>query len=815
VFFAVNSSNKLYKKARQYRDFGWSVIPVRGSRSPGNPKAPAVRWSEFQGRLATDSELAEWFIRRRVGGLAVVCGRVSQLAVLDFDDESLAARFVAAHPHLARTRIVRSGGRGLPHFYFHVPANLHTRSRHLRGVDWQFDGTYVVAPPTSLDGGRWRVESDTSPKTLSEGDLAAIDAFLDSSDLSDVSMPFTALSVRSSVGTVGAERSVIDYYRERVGRGRNNALFATCRWLRDRGQPVEAATPLIEVHVHQPPRDGVEQESPAQRRDEAIATIASAFSRRPVPQDEQPLTVIPNQLRERLLQADLTAVLRVLEVISEQGWKPGQTFTRPELLQACQSKGVGDWSLRKALSATLSGGDCFFPLVANAANAAVLDGVNTPQLNAIELRVSAPTEKAHSGRGRPPTLYVVPSLRALCKHYGVTSHAGDALDSDVLSSVRDYRAALHRALLARRPGSYHREWLADRLGVSVRTLCRYNTDDGIHVAPRYIDRRVLWSNLTEVMPSDLQDPTISHFGAFLEDETGKRYPPFVSIARRLLRQRRQVLYRRRTRNHYSVGSVPAIHQMASETMDSQQPSLRHRQLPRGASPPVGQPPPPPPIAPPGTASDAADRQLTPADETVVSQLLDALGGTMSRTRAEQLVLLYGRYAVTDVLQVLTERGTAVRHPAGFVVRLLHARYGSDGDAATTAEGLFLALQRDGRALLSWSRARALVREYGPTAVSEALRSLRADKQVRRPVGYVVRALERGGRPSDTHDADALIAGLRDCELSGANARRLLKAHGAERVAEALKVLRQRERVANPAGFVIAFLRSEKSPRRAG
>ena len=77
---AANAS--LFAWADHYRSLGLSVVPLREGKVPG------VKWKEFQTRLASRSELADWFYGTdRFWGIALVCGAVSgNLARIDFDD---------------------------------------------------------------------------------------------------------------------------------------------------------------------------------------------------------------------------------------------------------------------------------------------------------------------------------------------------------------------------------------------------------------------------------------------------------------------------------------------------------------------------------------------------------------------------------------------------------------------------------------------------------------------------------------------------------------------------------------------------------
>src|SRR3972149_11620322 len=81
---------ELRSAAESYRNRGWSVVPIRGDLDLNQPKAAAVNWSLYQRHLPTDFDLDNWFIDHKYEGLGVVCGLVSSLMVLDFDDSACA-----------------------------------------------------------------------------------------------------------------------------------------------------------------------------------------------------------------------------------------------------------------------------------------------------------------------------------------------------------------------------------------------------------------------------------------------------------------------------------------------------------------------------------------------------------------------------------------------------------------------------------------------------------------------------------------------------------------------------------------------------
>ena len=92
--------------------------------------------------------------------------------VLDFDDTDTFRAFSAAYPRLTDTKTVQTR-RGY-HLYFQVPSYLRLSSCHTPGVDLQWDGRYIVAPPS--DG--YTLLKGRVPKTLSQHDVEAINDFI-------------------------------------------------------------------------------------------------------------------------------------------------------------------------------------------------------------------------------------------------------------------------------------------------------------------------------------------------------------------------------------------------------------------------------------------------------------------------------------------------------------------------------------------------------------------------------------------------------------------------------------------------------------
>jgi hypothetical protein len=554
-------AESLYFAAKHYNLLGFSVIPVNGACDPARPKLPPIKWGRYQHIRSDEAELADWFLDRQYGGLGIVCGRVSRLVVLDFDDGQHASEFRRFAPDLADTFEVRSGGRGLPHFYWRVPDEMIVSSRSFGGVDLRGEGSYVVAAPTRIPSGCWQVVNQVEPRLISESDLRRVLRFLSGLTTVAAGTCVERSSGSSASGAVaGGDASefrriqsvdeLVGVYRGLAQRGRNNALFYAACVARDSGWQREGVVlALASVHAEQP---GSSRESYRQRYAEAVRTIASAFSRPPrrwVPG----VAGLGNVVRELLLQRGMASVARVLDGLYAAGLKAGQCFTERMACELLAAFRIGRRSVMVALRA-----DAIFRCVSSdacpplnppqAANAA-----SDPENLKDSCELSRGAKRVKSGR--PACQYVLPSAAEVAEKLGVKNSPGDALQPEDLSSPKAYRQALHRELLKRRPGQYPRQWLGARIGASRWTTRRYEAALNVHVQPMYSQENLRWSNIQSRLPETKDDAVP---GTFIEDASGKRYPPLRAIAARLLKRGEVVCLKRREANYYAYGQVTSV-----------------------------------------------------------------------------------------------------------------------------------------------------------------------------------------------------------------------------------------------------------------
>ena len=319
------TKNDLFLAAKCYKNSGFSIIPVHAGISK-NAKAAAAAWKKFQKRQPTIDEITEWFSGEIPDlGIAIVCGSVSKLIVLDIDEMSAFRDFNHGMTHLLQTYIVRTPGRKGLHIYWRV--NFPVTSQKVHGGDLQAEGKYVIAPPTTIDGQPYEAINDLPIKTLAPADLQQI---LDVLSVLPQPNGSPVQTAKKTCSTSTNEQTLSDFYHQISHEaGRNNALFAAARKARNQHWSLaETIIYLTPIHAAQPTTHVHRRENIYQRRREALRTITSAFSRPPLaeytlPQNENP--GLPNTIREALLQTQTAttqqscAAARVLDALRMAG----------------------------------------------------------------------------------------------------------------------------------------------------------------------------------------------------------------------------------------------------------------------------------------------------------------------------------------------------------------------------------------------------------------------------------------------------------------------------------------------------------------
>lgn len=550
--FNAPQSVDLYSIARDYLARGWSVIPLK------QDKTSAVGWTQFQRTAANELTLAKWFSDGDYAALGIVCGRVSRLGVLDFDNLERAAAFRQQLPHLAETREIRTGLRRAPHFYYTLSDDLlNAKTTHMNGVgDFQANGAYVVAYPSVIDGGMWELVSDAPLYTLTKHDHAAILEFLGIRK-SQSSTPLVVLPK-----PITTDDLLAAYAKQRETKGRNDSAFHAALSVSKMLPMEETIAALAGAFIADPPPFGHAQQDERARYKELAATVRSAYrvDYNPTAADYQAQNEgLPNSLREHLLQNKGVHTARVLDMLLMTGLRPGQRFTERDAIACGKYHGIGDKTVSNALKwIEARAGE--ITVLRTGAGVAIAPGASLSANrfpSELPIYTWADTNTMYcmwqNGRksptGRPSKVFTVPDPRDLCTvlHIGISQ--GDKLQLVDLKSAAAYRAGITRALVARRENKpMSRQWQAKLLGVSVRTAYSYDDDAGIEAIPDSLVTPIHWHNLDRVPIKPDYDKRV---GYYLQID-GKKHVARRFIAADALQAGKVVEYVERRANKYRL-----------------------------------------------------------------------------------------------------------------------------------------------------------------------------------------------------------------------------------------------------------------------
>jgi len=539
--------NTVLSNALHARECGYSVIPLKGGRNHVTGKHPRIAWQAYQKQHASELEIEEWF-RGGASAYGIVCGQVSQLIVIDFDEADAQAKFIQKFPQLTRTYIVKSGGRGTLHFYFEV--DFPVKTTKIRGGDLKAEGSYVVGAGSQIAGGVWEVFNDSPVKKLSQNEL---NEMLSVFGITRPIMSQPSVEHTPKTGSLNYFTSIYEAFVQQF-QSRNQALFRVGCMLRDEGYDFNTVKAILsQTHVQHPPVTRHKPETTFQRQREAHLTLRSVFKRPVRPKSKTIATTthasyVPNHLREAILKHKHgTAFLRVYEGLKLVGKSAGARVTERDILTLLAPHGIGRRSIRNALTFTAD------PDTHNYTLNGVMD--SKMPVGATNTCVFVPmTKRDKSPAHRPPQEYLIPTMGRLLDLFKIKSKGADPITLDDIQSPKIYRSALNRELIRRRAGKYSQAWLAKRVSVCVRTLQRYIKFDGIQCQQILYATDITTDNIHQIPSKALaRRAGITIQYCFLQDATGKRYPPIQAIAQKLLRQGIPVHWMRRGWNMYWIG----------------------------------------------------------------------------------------------------------------------------------------------------------------------------------------------------------------------------------------------------------------------
>lgn len=500
----LSHQQTLQKTAESLIQQGFSVIPVHGDNYPNQPKKPATQWGKYQKQLAKSYEISSWFTQN-ITAIGIVCGQISNLMVIDFDDHFTYMQFRKDHPSLASTFTVKTQ-RGY-HLYFETHQEVH--SHHFSGGDIKGEKSYVVASPSVVDGYQYRIINFTAHHILLPYD---VDMLLNYFQINtQINNPVNeTLSDNSHLDLV----SMYDTLQPQIGR--NNALYRTASIARDRQiHQLEAENILIYHHVKQPAPTNHKSETSLDRFREAKRTIHSAFNS--LTTNHISATGLPNTIREALLKQS-TVVARLLDIFRLSKWKTNTQFSMSDAIKLCKKFNLNRKSVMEALTGKFSVVGDQYIIVRRHVEYPDIKGLNS------------------QGRGRPiKTIFEVPSVSHLLDVLKVGWSPSDNITPDDVKSAHAYRLAMHREFIKRLTPQVPISWLAERIGVDSRTIQRYNRELNVQITQNLGYFTLSKSNLDSLPKRHRKVIKNATNGFWLETADGRRFPAWRHIGSQLLK----------------------------------------------------------------------------------------------------------------------------------------------------------------------------------------------------------------------------------------------------------------------------------------
>ena len=244
--------------ALEYVSNGWSVFPI-GAPKKGKHGEPLVKWSRYQERLPTETEIREWYKTWPDANVAIITGRVSGLVVVDIDPR----KGGDTKSGLPDTGCVARTGGGGWHYFYAYPGGVARVPNQVngddapdpirRGRDVRADGGYVIAAPSLHHSGAHYSWQSISPLALGEAPKWSLSKDADKKG-----------------ETSGGERWLTKLIEDGTRPGqRNDDLVRFAGYLASRGIPQDVGLAIARVWIQN-------QDSPL-HSGEVEVTVRSAY----------------------------------------------------------------------------------------------------------------------------------------------------------------------------------------------------------------------------------------------------------------------------------------------------------------------------------------------------------------------------------------------------------------------------------------------------------------------------------------------------------------------------------------------------------
>jgi len=128
--------------ALQYRDWGFSVIPVQKN------KKPYIKWEPYQKEKASPEQIKQWWKKWPNANVALITGAISaDLVVADADSAAGLDKLNELIPEGLQFPMAATPGNGY-HLFFVSKNGLGNAARFIKDCDFRAEGGYAILPPS-------------------------------------------------------------------------------------------------------------------------------------------------------------------------------------------------------------------------------------------------------------------------------------------------------------------------------------------------------------------------------------------------------------------------------------------------------------------------------------------------------------------------------------------------------------------------------------------------------------------------------------------------------------------------------------------
>ncbi|HVV79326.1 MAG TPA: bifunctional DNA primase/polymerase [Pseudolabrys sp.] len=224
----MTNKSELHRAALEYAAKGWALIPV----ALGQKIALEKNWNAAANKLQTAEQVDAYFAEHGDVNLAI-CPEDLGLAVIDAD--TYKPDCDVARWQIPDTFEVETPKQGT-HYYLvgSVPPTVGKEGKHLGpGIDTRGRGSYVLVPPSIVDGKCYRIKANRGfaalPAEIEAAVLPRADAV--QSDVHELDLPGNVTTAKQRVADKIKRNEVAV-----SGRGGNNATYQlACELVRDLG----------------------------------------------------------------------------------------------------------------------------------------------------------------------------------------------------------------------------------------------------------------------------------------------------------------------------------------------------------------------------------------------------------------------------------------------------------------------------------------------------------------------------------------------------------------------------------------------------